>query len=121
MAQAPVPSANPRNPFSFGAPPRAARVGDRGVHAAVTPDESVLFAQSPPPAPLPVFTLMGIAEESSANGPRRTAVIGGEGDAIYMVREGQTIGDRYKVSKIGADAVELEDLQTHGYRRLAMR
>jgi Tfp pilus assembly protein PilP len=64
---------------------------------------------------------MGIAEEMAPDGPRRTAVIGGEGDAIHMVVEGQTIGDRYKVTKIGADAVELEDLQTHGYRRIAMR
>jgi hypothetical protein len=118
MAQAPVPSSNPRNPFSFGAASRAARASEPGVRAAVTPDPGVVFAPSPP---LPVFTLMGIAEESSADGPRRTAVIGGEADAIYMVVEGQMIGDRYKVKKIGADAVELEDLQTQGYRRLAMR
>jgi hypothetical protein len=118
MAQAPTPSANPRNPFAFGAAPRAARASESAVRAAVAPDAGVIF---PPSAPLPVFTLMGIAEERLAAGPRRTAVIGGEGDAIFMVVEGQTIGDRYKVTKIGADAVELEDLQTHGYRRLALR
>jgi len=37
------------------------------------------------------------------------------------VTEGQAIGDRYKVTKIGADAVELEDLLTKAYRRLALR
>ena len=35
------------------------------------------------PPPLPALTLMGIAEETTAAGPRRTAVIGGDGDAIY--------------------------------------
>ena len=30
-----------------------------------------------------------------------------------MVTEGQPVGSRYKVTKIGADAVELEDLLTH--------
>jgi hypothetical protein len=118
MADAPVPSASVRNPFSFGAAPRAMRAGDSVVRAAVTPDPGVIF---PAAAPLPVFTLMGIAEEASPSGPRRTAIIGGEGDAIYMVAEGQAVGGRYKVTKIGADAVELEDLQTHGYRRLALR
>jgi len=31
------------------------------------------------------------------------------------------VGDRYTVKKIGADAVELEDVDTKGYRRLALR
>jgi hypothetical protein len=116
MAQAPIPESNQRNPFAFGPAPRSARSAERMVTATVTPDPGVVFTPSPP-----VLTLMGIAEEASPTGPRRTAVVGGEGDTIYMVVEGQTIGDRYKVNKIGADAVELEDLQTHGYRRIAMR
>jgi Tfp pilus assembly protein PilP len=74
------------------------------------------------PPPLPVLTLMGVAEETlSGGGVRRTAVIGGDGDTIYMVVEGQGVGDRYRVTKIGVDAVELEDLLTKGYRRLALR
>jgi Tfp pilus assembly protein PilP len=116
MAQAPVPDANPRNPFSFAAPIRTARAtpGRDFLVRAATVDEA-------PAPPLPALTLMGIAEETAAAGPRRTAVIGGEGDTIYMVAEGQPVGSRYKVTKIGADAVELEDLLTHGYRRIAMR
>ena len=114
MAQAPVVEPNPRNPFSFGAVPRprAAQI----VRAAV--------ADEPAPAPipaLPMLTLMGIAEETTPQGIRRTAVIGGEADALFMVTEGQPVGDRYKVTKIGADAVELEDILTKAYRRLALR
>jgi hypothetical protein len=117
MAQAPVPDPNPRNPFSFGVPARAARPAahDAMVRAAVAPEPI------PYMPPLPALTLMGVAEETTPAGPRRTAVIGGEGDTIYMVVEGQAVGDRYKVTKIGADAVELEDLLTKAYRRIAMR
>jgi Tfp pilus assembly protein PilP len=116
MAQAPVPGPNHRNPFSFELAPRVARPASSGmVHAAVAEDAVI-----PAPA-LPALMLMGIAEETTAAGPRRTAVIGGDGDTIYMVLEGQLLGWRYKVTKIGADAVELEDLLTHGYRRIAMR
>jgi hypothetical protein len=38
-----------------------------------------------------------------------------------MVVEGDTVGDRYRVTKIGADAIELEDLLSKGFRRLALQ
>jgi hypothetical protein len=135
MAQAPVPAQNTRNPFSFAPRMRTPPAGPAGlgmVHAAVAPDA----VAAPVVPPLPILTLMGVAEETTAAGPRRTAVIalrhasadpdpnrvaGGDADTLYMVVEGQAVGDRYKVTKIGVDAVELEDLQTHGYRRIAMR
>jgi hypothetical protein len=115
MAQAPVPENSPRNPFTFGMVPRPLQAPP--VRAAVV-DEAPPAPLAPPP---PMLTLMGIAEEAVIGGFRRTAVIGGEGDAIYMVTEGQPVGDRYKVTRIGADAVELEDLVTKAYRRLALR
>ena len=116
MAQAPVPENNARNPFAFGATPRPLRAAPPEVRAAIVDDPPAPAA--PPP---PMLTLMGVAEEAVIGGFRRTAVIGGEGDAIYMVTEGQPVGDRYKVTKISADAVELEDLVTKAYRRLALR
>jgi hypothetical protein len=116
MAQAPLPQTNPRNPFSFGLAPRPPQQ-QRTVSAAVA-EEVVAPPAAPPP---PVLTLMGIAEETSPDGPRRTAVIGGEGDHLYMVREGDVLGGAYRVKKIGADAVELEDLVSKAFRRLALR
>lgn len=116
MAEAPTPQAHPRNPFAFGAVPVAQASASAIVHAAVAED-----APAPAVDPPPALTLMGIAEESSPAGPRRTAVIGGPGDEIYMVIEGQAIGTRYKVTRIGADAVELEDLVSKAYRRIALR
>jgi hypothetical protein len=115
MARAPVPEGHPRNPFSFGATPRLVPAAQPEVRAAVVDDGPALV---PPP---PALTLMGIAEEHVIGGFRRTAVIGGDGNDIFMVTEGDPVGERYKVTKIGADAVELEDLVNKGYRRLALR
>jgi hypothetical protein len=115
MAQAPVPENNPRNPFAFGVVARAARAAPADIRAAVVDEPPAALV--PPPA----LNLMGIAEESVTGGIRRTAVIGGDGDTIFMVTEGETVGGRYKVTKIGADAVELEDVVTKAYRRIALR
>lgn len=116
LAEAPAPSSAVRNPFSFGAA-RAQRV----ARTAEVGQTTVAADPLPAVAPAPALLLMGIAEETTASGPRRTAVIGGEGDAIFMVVEGESVVGRYKVTKIGADAVELEDQTTKGYRRLALR
>ena len=116
MSQAPVPDGNPRNPFAFGAAPRPPKAAERMVHAAVAEDPPAVLGP-----PVPALTLMGIAEDATPQGVKRTAIIAGDGDALFMVTEGQAVGERYKVTKIGADAVELEDLVTHAYRRIALR
>ena len=79
MASAPVPERNPRNPFAFGAIPRA-RAAESEVRAATVDAEPAVVV--PPP---PALTLMGIAEEYVIVGYRLTAVIGGDGDEIFMV------------------------------------
>jgi hypothetical protein len=116
MAEAPTPSSAVRNPFAFGAP--------RTPHPAPRTDlvQAMVAADPAPAVPaVPALLLMGIAEETTASGPRRTAIIGGDGDAIFMVVEGESVAGRYKVTKIGADAVELEDQTTKAYRRIALR
>lgn len=130
MAQAPAPENSSRNPFSF-APTRRIERASRPVTAMVVAEPAAPFV--PPP---PMVTLMGIAEESVIGGIRRTAVIAlrdpqatpdlaggmsGDGETIFMVTEGQPVGERYTVTRIGADAVELEDVVTKAYRRLALR
>jgi hypothetical protein len=116
MAEAPTPSANVRNPFAFGAlraphrPP-----GAEMAHAAVAAEPAAFT-----PAP-PQLVLMGMAEESTPAGPRRTAIIGTEGDDVLFVHEGDTVAGRYRVTKIGADAVELQDVTNNAYRRIALR
>src|SRR5215204_2823591 len=114
MKQAPVPQTTSRNPFAFGMTPRP-RAAESFRAAPVVEPESL--PAIPPP---PTLTLMGIAEETLPQGVRRTAIIAGDGDTLFMVGEGQPVGDRYKVTKIGAGAVELEDLVSRAYRRLAL-
>jgi hypothetical protein len=52
---------------------------------------------------------------------KRTAVVAAPGDQFYMVTEGQELAGRYRVSAVGADAVELKDLVTGATRRLALK
>jgi hypothetical protein len=114
LSEAPTPSTRPRNPFSFAAP--------RTVRAASVAAKAPAVDAAASAAPVvPALLLMGIAEDPSPDGPRRTAVIGGGADALYMVVTGQRIADRYEVTTISPDAVELKDLLTGGYRRLALR
>lgn len=64
-----------------------------------------------PAAPVPrrpPLALVGIAENDSAGETVRTAVISGEGQ-LFLVKEGEAFANRYRVVRIGADAVELRD------------
>jgi hypothetical protein len=91
--------------------------------AAIVPAaRPALTEATPAPAPvaLPPLKLAGIAEDSGADGPERTAFISGEGQ-LFMVKEGQTVTGRYRVTKISADVVELLDLTDNTLRRLALR
>jgi hypothetical protein len=115
LTHAPAPAVNTRNLFSF-APVAAPRASERRASSpAPEPDAAPM-----PPPPLPLI-LMGIAENPSPTGPVRTAILGATGDEIYMVTVGQTIAARYSVTAFGADAIELKDLATGGFRRLALK
>lgn len=133
LAEAPAPGGHPRNPFSFGEP-RASRA--RAVAAPMLAHAADIGTTASAVDAAPALVLMGIAEEPSFEGTHRTAVIGlrqaqgdpdpsravgGAGDDLYIVLEGQLFADRYKVKTIGVDAIELEDVKTGGLRRLALR
>jgi len=72
------------------------------------------------PTSLPPLKLSGIAEDAGADGPVRIAFISGEGQ-LFMVKEGETVTPRYRVTKISADVVELVDVAANSIRRLALR
>ncbi|HET7619260.1 MAG TPA: hypothetical protein VFK20_12185 [Vicinamibacterales bacterium] len=114
LARAPVPQTPLRNPFAFDVP-----------RPELPPPGMIAAAAAPEPAPseppVPMLSLIGVAEDATPGGPRRTAIIAGEADALFIVGEGQAVGSRYRVTAIGADAVELEDRLTGGRRRLALR
>ena len=88
--------------------PRAAAVPD----PVFTSDPSVLE---------PELSLIGVAEDQSPEGPVRTAIIAGAADELYMVKAGQDVAGRYRVTVVAADAVELHDALTGSLRRLALK
>ena len=113
LAQAPAPSPQQRNPFSFS--PRAIPVKAPARPAAATPDL--------PPAPPsePPLTLIGVAEMPGAAGPVRTAMVTtGSGDLI-MVKAGEMLLGRYEVAAVAMDAVQLKNIASGAVRTLALR
>ena len=75
---------------------------------------------APAPVPLPPLKLAGIAEDAGPDGPVRIAIVSGEGQ-LFMVKEGETVTPRYRVTKISADVIELTDVVDNSVRRLALR
>jgi Tfp pilus assembly protein PilP len=109
LAHAPAPRAALRNPFSFNtrrtlSAPKQAR---STVAVAPAVDAAV---------PEPALMLIGIAEE----GATRTAMVE-SGEELLMATEGQVLAGRYRVGKVGLDAVELVDVVSGATRRLVLR
>ena len=74
-----------------------------------------------PVPPGPIFKLIGIGEDASAEGPLRTAIISAPGQ-LFVVKAGDNVTPRYRVEKISADVVELSEIAVDGSTlRLALR
>ena len=116
------PTTTPRQPgrnlFSFhAAAARAARMAPMVAAPAPAP----ALVEAPPALPaLPALKLAGIAEDEGPEGPVRTAIISGQGQ-LFLVKEGDSVAQRYRVTKISADVVELIDLGDNSILRLALR
>ena len=110
LAAAPLPQAPTRNPFTFAAREPV------DLPAASARPRTPAPVVADPPLPEPALVLLGVAEQGST----RTAMVG-FGDELLMATEGQTLAGRYRVAKVGADAIELVDLGTGATRRLFLR
>ena len=108
-----APSEPGRNLFQFGAPKPAPPPPVASRAALAEPPPAL------PPRP-PAFTLDGLAENPGVEAPVRTAIISGAGQ-LFLVKVGDPVTPRYRVAKIGADAVELTDLSTGATLRLALK
>jgi hypothetical protein len=120
LAQAPAPREVQRNPFRFAdrQAPAIRRAARGGVGDAAPPPEPVDVA---PEIREPALQLIGVAENASTEGVVRTAMIAGGYNELMMVTAGQKILGRYEVVAVGADAVELKDVQTGAIRRLVLQ
>lgn len=115
LASAPAPRSSERNPFKFSSrPPSRPRAIEAPAQVPVAPELK-------PDLREPVLELIGVAESASPQGTIRTAMITGGFNELMMVTAGHRILGRYDVVAVGADAVELKDLQTGGIRRLVLR
>jgi hypothetical protein len=104
-----------RNLFTYrGAVAKPLSAPAPAPHPAITDAPAALAP------PQPSLKLAGIGEDEGADGPLRIAFISGEGQ-LFMVKEGELVTARYRVTHISADVVELEDLATNTPRRLALR
>lgn len=105
-----------RNPFRFA--PRA--------RVAPAPREPAPTITEEPMAPVPTgrptlrITLSGIAEDKVGDQVVRTAIVSTPSD-VLLVKEGEQIGDQYKVVTIAADAIELVRLEDGSIVRLALK
>jgi hypothetical protein len=115
LRPAAVPRQPGRNLFSFAArqlrpapaPPPASRPALTEAPAAARPAA-------------PMMKLSGIAEDATADGVVRTAIISAAGQ-LFLAKEGQNVTPRFRVSKISADVVELSDLLDGTALRLALK
>ena len=114
LATAPVPQLPHRNPFTFQARPPVPRQIARRLEPAI-------LAPEPVSIPEPVLSLIGVAEDNGSSGVTRTAILSDDHDGVLLVTVGQTVLGRYTVEQIGADAVELKDVESNAIRRLALR
>jgi hypothetical protein len=103
-----------RNLFQFtAAKPRVALAAIPALTEASAPP-------APPPPPPVLLKLSGIAEDPGPDGPVRTAIISGLGQ-LFLVKEGEMLGNQYRVAKISADVVELVEVDVNSTLRLAMK
>jgi len=65
--------------------------------------------------------LLGVAEDSREGATRRTAVVGGAGEDIWFVREGEMVTEQYRIDHVGAESAVLVDVRTADKRHLVLR
>lgn len=118
LAAAP-PTEPARNPFRFGAQPapRPSRLSVPGLARAdrLPLSESAPSQESPPP-----LRLVGMATRQSPDGPARLAILSGLGQ-VFVAGPGDVVAERYRLTAVGEDAVELRDEATGRLVRLALR
>ena len=121
----PAPKMSARNPFRFDHSehpiPQARRATERGAggtQLGLNAGRDVAAAMVEPAAPL--LRLIGIAIDQRQDGPVRSAALSVAGDVV-LVRPGDEVAGRYRVTAISPDVVELTDLLGGPPLRLPIR
>lgn len=103
-----------RNPFAFrGLETPAPAPSLRRLEAAV-------FGPPAPAVVEPPLALIGVAEESRAQGPVRTAMFAAGADELIVAGVGDVVLGRYRVVRVSLDGVDLADVATGALRTLPL-
>ena len=84
----------------------------------VTTVKPVINTGPPPPPPPPPIPLKFYGFSGNKSGPKQVFL--SKGDDIFIAKEGQIIDRRYKILKIGATAIEVEDVLTNNRQTLPL-
>jgi hypothetical protein len=82
------------------------------------PVEPVISTGPPPPPPPPPIPLKFYGFAGNKTGPKQVFL--SKGDDIFIAKEGQIIDRRYKILKIGANSIEVEDVLTNNRQTLPL-
>ena len=80
--------------------------------------KAVINTGPPPPPPPPPIPLKFYGFSGNKSGPKQVFL--SKGDDIFIAKEGQVIDRRYKILKIGPNAVEVEDVLTNNRQTLPL-
>ena len=67
----------------------------------------------------PTLQLIGVAEDESADGMVRTAIVAGPGE-LFLVKPGDTVAGQYLIERVTSDAVQLTDTSTSASTTLTL-
>jgi hypothetical protein len=84
----------------------------------VTTVKPVIQTGPPPPPPPPPIPLKFYGFSGNKSGPKQVFL--SKGDDIFIAKEGQVIDRRYKILKIGATSIEVEDVLTNNRQTLPL-
>ncbi len=102
-----------RNPFEFAAVVAPARTAASSGASAVPSLLQTVAAE------WPAVRLTGVATDIVAGAPQRMAIFSSR-DGVLLVREGETVLDRYRVTAIDSDGVEIARLEDGASRRISL-
>ena len=105
-----------RDPFAFAVPVSAA---SPSTPKAERPPQNLWSPVQQDPEPQ--LDLLGVGEDLREGHRVRTAIVGGPNRELWILQEGEMLGLRYRVARIGTEAAELVDVSTGAPRRLFLR
>src|SRR5262245_50722507 len=114
----PETTAGRRNIFDYGVPPTPPPTPPPPT---TLPPVTEAAAPTPPPVPrLPPLNLKFIGSVENAKGVR-VAVLLTDRNEVLTGQPGEVVANRYKISKIGFESVDLEEVGSGQVRRIPLR